>query len=99
VFYDSQLTIGKALKEYWKLKAIESIEMSSSVALPKEDLSKIVDTLIDNQQIKEIVLKKLFSNPDAVKEYHHYRQQQFSQQKLQQEQYEELGLVEQVLNK
>ena len=76
VFYDSHMTIGKALKEYWKLKAIESIEMSSSAALPKEDLSKIVDTLIDNRQIKEIVLKKLFSNPDTIKEYHHYQQQE-----------------------
>src|SRR5919112_5222075 len=27
VFYDSQMMIGKALKDYWKLKAIESIEM------------------------------------------------------------------------
>ena len=99
VFYDSQMTIGKALKDYWKLKAIESIEMSSSVTLPKEDLSKIVDTLIDNQQIKEIVLKMLFSNPDTLKEYHNYQQPQNSQQKLQQKQNEELELEKLVLNK
>jgi hypothetical protein len=66
VFYDSQMTIGKALKDYWKLKAIESIEMSSSVTLPKENLSKIVDTLIDNQQIKDIVMKTSFLNPDTI---------------------------------
>src|ERR687898_2715513 len=65
VFYDSQMMIGKALKDYWKLKAIESIEMSSSVTLPRQDLSKIVDTLIDNQQIKDIVMKTFFSNSNT----------------------------------
>jgi hypothetical protein len=74
VFYDSQMTIGKALKDYWKLKAIESIEMSSSVTLPKEDLTKIVDTLIDNQQIKDIVMKTSFLNPDTIEEYGHHQE-------------------------
>ena len=99
VFYDSQMMIGKALKDYWKLKAIESIEMSSSVTLPREDLSKIVDTLIDNQQIKDIVMKTFFSNSNTVKDYHHYWQQPTSQQKLQQKQNEELELEKLVLNK
>ncbi|MGA9167685.1 MAG: hypothetical protein WB053_09920, partial [Nitrososphaeraceae archaeon] len=36
VVYDTQMTIGKALTYYWKLKAIESVEMSSDVRLPKE---------------------------------------------------------------
>jgi hypothetical protein len=55
------MTIGNALQYYWKLKAIESIEMSPFVALTKDDLSKLVDTLIDNQQIKVIVMMS-FSN-------------------------------------
>jgi predicted transcriptional regulator len=76
VFYDSQMMIGKALKDYWKLKAIESIEMSSSVTLPREDLYKIVSTLIDNKQIKDIVMKTFFSSSETVKEYHHYQQQE-----------------------
>jgi hypothetical protein len=82
VFYDSQMMIGKALKDYWKLKAIESIEMSSSVTLPREDLSKMVDTLIDNKQIKDIVMKSFISNSDTVKEYHHYQQQGGLREKL-----------------
>ncbi|MGI8834047.1 MAG: hypothetical protein ACR2IS_15600 [Nitrososphaeraceae archaeon] len=61
VVYGSKMTIGKALQYYWRLKAIESIEMSPSVTLPKDDLSKLVDTLIDNQQIKDIVMMS-FSN-------------------------------------
>jgi predicted transcriptional regulator len=76
VFYDSQMMIGKALKDYWKLKAVESIGMSSSVTIPREDLSKIVDTLIDNKQIKDTIMKTFFSNSDTVKEYHHYQQQE-----------------------
>ena len=51
VVYEAHTTIGKALMCYWKLKAIESIETSPSVKLPKDDLAKLVDTLIDNQQI------------------------------------------------
>jgi hypothetical protein len=35
--------------------------MSPFVALTKDDLSKLVDTLIDNQQIKVIVMMS-FSN-------------------------------------
>lgn len=30
VVYDSQMIIGEALSHYWKLKAIETIEVSSS---------------------------------------------------------------------
>jgi hypothetical protein len=49
---------------YWKLKAIESIETSSSIKLPKDDLAKLVDTLIDNQQIKDIVRNTSNLNDD-----------------------------------
>jgi hypothetical protein len=55
VVYDAHTTIGKALTFYWKLEAIESIEASSTMKLPKDDLAKLVDTSIDNQQIKDIV--------------------------------------------
>jgi hypothetical protein len=58
VVYDSQLTIGKTLAYYWKLKAIESIEMSASVksGLPEGELAKLIDTLIDNHHIKDILM-------------------------------------------
>ena len=92
VVYEAQTTIGKSLKYYWKLKAVESIGMSHSVTLPKDDLSKIVDTLIDNQQIKDIVMKTLFSNVDTIKEYGFHQQRSHQGQK-------ELGLEKLVLNK
>ena len=69
VVYDAHTTIGKALTYYWKLKAIESIETSPSFKLPKDDLAKLVDTLIDNQQIKDRVRKTSFLNDE-----HHPRE-------------------------
>ena len=42
IVYDAHLNIGKALSYYWKLKAIESIEMSSpGTRLPKEELTPL----------------------------------------------------------
>ena len=80
VVYEAHTTIGKALQYYWKLKAIESIEMSSSIKLPEDDQSNLVDTLIDNHQIKDIVMKTLSSKLDVSKEYGNHQQQQFDQQ-------------------
>lgn len=57
IVYDSQLTIGKSLEYYWKLKAIESIEASASVALPEGELTQLIDVLIDNGHIKSILIK------------------------------------------
>jgi hypothetical protein len=82
--------------DYWKLKAIESIEMSPSVKLPKEDLSQLVDTLIDNKQIKDIILKTSFSSLDTAGDCAHHN---YQQQELQHGQNEELELEEMVLNK
>lgn len=69
VVYEAHTTIGKALMYYWKLKAIESIETSPAIKLPKDDLAKLVDTLIDNQQIKDIV-----RNTSNLNDYHHPRE-------------------------
>ena len=62
IVYDAQLKIGKALSYYWKLKAIESIEMSSS-SLPyagfsKEELMQLINALIDNHFIKDFLIKE-----------------------------------------
>jgi predicted transcriptional regulator len=57
--YDAQINIGKALSYYWKLKAIESIEMSSPGArITKEELKQLIDALIDNHFIKDFLIKK-----------------------------------------
>ncbi|MEO9320096.1 MAG: hypothetical protein ABI361_05430 [Nitrososphaera sp.] len=53
IVYDSQLTVNDALVNYWKLKAIDSLETSNE--LPKEERTKLIDALLDNQVIKGII--------------------------------------------
>jgi hypothetical protein len=59
IVYDAHLNIGKALSYYWKLKAIESIDMSSpSARLAREELIQLINTLIDNHFIKDFLIKE-----------------------------------------
>jgi predicted transcriptional regulator len=59
IVYNAQINIGKALSYYWKLKAIESIEMSSPGArITNEELKQLIDALIDNHFIKDFLIKK-----------------------------------------
>lgn len=64
IVYDSKGTIENALNNYWKLKAIDSLETSNEV--PKEEQQKLIETLLDNEQIKGI-LEKRFSAETTVK--------------------------------
>ena len=57
IVYEAHVTIGKALNYYWKLETLDSIQTSISTGLPKEEISKLVDTLIDDYQIKDILMK------------------------------------------
>ena len=59
VVYDIQMTIGRTLTYYWKLKGIESIEMSSGASLPEGELAQLINVLIDNNQIKGILMKSI----------------------------------------
>src|SRR5919108_2925995 len=56
VIYDAQTTIEKAVDNYWKLKAIDSLEMSDE--LPREERIKLIDNLLDNNDIKGILYNK-----------------------------------------
>ena len=58
VVYDAHMIIGKALSYYSRLKAIESIEMSYGAAFPKEELARLIDSLIDDHQIKDMIMKR-----------------------------------------
>jgi hypothetical protein len=58
VVYESQMMIGKALSYYWKLKAIESVEMSTTMLL-NEETKQLINALIDNHQIKDILMRSI----------------------------------------
>lgn len=48
-----QMTVQNAGKNQWKLRAIDSIELSDE--LPKEERRKLLESLIDNRQIRDIL--------------------------------------------
>ena len=55
VIYCCTTIAKKALDNYYNLKAIEAIEVGG---LPNEEIGKLIDVLIDNQQVKEFLTKK-----------------------------------------
>jgi hypothetical protein len=57
VVYESQMVIEEALSNYWKLKVIDQIEMSNS-ELPTEVVTRLINALIDNHQIKDVLMKR-----------------------------------------
>jgi hypothetical protein len=56
IVYDAQLTIGRAANTFWKLKAIDSFDTEHK--LPVDERNKIINALIDNQDIKKILEKQ-----------------------------------------
>jgi hypothetical protein len=57
VVYESQMVIEEALSNFWKLKVIDQIEMSNS-DLPTEVVTRLINALIDNHQIKDVLMKR-----------------------------------------
>jgi predicted transcriptional regulator len=55
IVYQFQLILENALEDHWKLKTIDSLELSKD--LPQEDREKLIDTLFENQDLKQILSK------------------------------------------
>jgi predicted transcriptional regulator len=55
IVYESKVTIENALINYWKLKAIDSLETSNEV--PKEEQQKLIEALLDNEEIRGILVR------------------------------------------
>ena len=55
VIYCCIVIAKKALENYYNLKAVEAIEGSD---FSNEEISRLADALIDNQQVKEFLTKK-----------------------------------------
>ena len=60
VIFDSDRLLGTAIKNYWKLKAIDSLGVANDSKMPKEQRNKIIEELIDNRQLKDISLSTKF---------------------------------------
>jgi predicted transcriptional regulator len=59
VVYNTQMKIENAVNNYWKLKAIDSLEDST---LSPTERKKLIDNLLDNQEIKDILVSPDKSN-------------------------------------
>ena len=63
VAYYAQEVVENAVNDYWKLRAIDLLNIPNGddddALLSKGELAKFVDNLIDNREIKEILLKTL----------------------------------------
>lgn len=57
IIYDAQKIIENAHTNFWKLKAIDSLEVSDDERSLKER-KKIIDTLIDDKDLKQSLLAK-----------------------------------------
>ena len=57
VVYDGHITIKKAAENDYKLRAIDSMDLSSEIT--KYERSKLIDSLLDDKKIKEILLRDL----------------------------------------
>jgi predicted transcriptional regulator len=64
IVYDAHLNIGRSLNNYWKLKALDSIQASAIGQLPEEEFIRLADTLLDNHQIKNVLFG---ANVDTIK--------------------------------
>jgi len=62
VVYGAQRLIIKATDNFWKLRAIESFE-SSDRGISTEELSKIIEKLIVEDDLKEILLGRTQIDP------------------------------------
>lgn len=58
IYCTTIIPIEKAINYYWILKAIDSLEMSNDLTI--EEHKKLIDSLIDNQEIKTVLV--LYNN-------------------------------------
>ena len=68
VVYDTLMIIESALN-FWKLKAIDSLEAADAAVndtLSEDERTKLLDSLIDDENIKKIILAK-YDNPRYIK--------------------------------
>jgi hypothetical protein len=65
VVIQAQIFIGEALSYYGQLKTIESTEPTAAngPGLQKEQLTQLINTLLDNPHLKDFVIKAIFRSP------------------------------------
>ena len=59
VVYNAHMMIGRSLSYYWKIKAMESVQSSAGRELAREDMLMLIQSLIDNHQVRDIIFKSI----------------------------------------
>jgi predicted transcriptional regulator len=53
--YDAQAAVESALGNYWKIRAVDSIEIVDGI--PVEEQNRLIETLLGDQEIKNVLIK------------------------------------------
>lgn len=56
VVYHAQIIVEAGVNNYWKLKAIDSIQSSGEIG--EQERTKLIKTIIDDNQIESILVKQ-----------------------------------------
>jgi hypothetical protein len=57
IMYQLQGIFGLALNNYWKLRAIDSLQTPGG--LPEFEVNKLIDSLLENQVLKNLIVAKV----------------------------------------
>ena len=74
IIYNTYLKMETAVKYYWKLKAIDSILVSANKEFPIEECRRIIDNMIDNDEIKAILNSHTERHKEQLKPNGHLNQ-------------------------
>jgi len=78
VVYEAQMLIEKGIQNYWKLKAIDSIESSpGSSQLPSEEYNRLIANLIEDNKIRDTLIRKNNNNFADRQKEKVYKSQEF----------------------
>lgn len=55
ILFDAETTVEGALENFWRIRAIDSLEASDG--MPTEEHKKLIETLINDESIKTILAK------------------------------------------
>jgi hypothetical protein len=64
IYYKALIIMENATSSYWELKAIDSLEMSND--FPAEERNNVINSLVDNQEIKVILLSDNKSGSESL---------------------------------
>lgn len=64
IFYDAQTTVENALNNFWRMKAIDSLEAADGI--PLEEHKRLIETLIKDHEIQSILTNSAENKPISL---------------------------------